>query len=191
MKLTFHHRTEVLGSRYVEVCPSITTKPPTYLFRYHQFQRAQRQKTLVAPMFLGAPAARLVSVFVTVECFAPPVKGYLRIDRGPRKTFFQKTFIFFRPPAPGSRFCGFAFENNKKPPCFETRLLARATTSRGRQSYPQTHPSETMESRQRIPLEAKKPIHQADFPAPTAEFSPSLRRAQGNRSRISVTASAA
>jgi len=39
----------------------------------------------------GAPAARLVTVFVAVELFAPPVKGYLGLVADTRKRFFAKT----------------------------------------------------------------------------------------------------
>ena len=76
--------------RYANVRQSISTKPPTYLFRYHQFQRAQRQKLWKRLFFLGAPAARFVSVFVPVECFALPVRGYLRLLAETRKSFFSQ-----------------------------------------------------------------------------------------------------
>ena len=44
VKLTLDHRVETLPALIYRRRSSKRTKPPTYLFRYHQFQTAQRQK---------------------------------------------------------------------------------------------------------------------------------------------------
>ena len=88
--------------------PSISKSPET--------------KTMVALFVFSAPAARLSLFFVTVECFAPPVKGYLRIVGCPRKGFFQKTFTFLHLPRMPPRFRPFGQRNTKTRPVFVTRL---------------------------------------------------------------------
>lgn len=73
-------------------------------------------------MLLGAPAARSVAFFVTVECFAPPVKGCLGLVAEGRKRFFQKNDIFSIRPRVTPRFGGFSFENNKNGTSHDIRL---------------------------------------------------------------------
>jgi len=68
VKLTLHHRAETLRARYTDVDPSNWTKPPAYLFRNQQFQRAERQKsTDCASCFKRCPPHG-VSVFCTSRC---------------------------------------------------------------------------------------------------------------------------
>ena len=99
--------------------------------------KSQRQKTLVAPVFLGAPAARSVAFFVTVECFAPPVRGYLRIVGYPRKCFFQKNDIFLNRRGRIPVFRGFPFENNKNGGFGDIRLRRIADGFASIWNYPQ------------------------------------------------------
>jgi hypothetical protein len=84
------------------------TKPPTYLFRYYQFQRARKQNRPEAPS-LSAPLANLITIFPfafsrlrfrlqsVASCFAS-VRRYLRRPADLRNPLFQKIPHFLPGP---------------------------------------------------------------------------------------------
>ncbi len=80
-------------------------KPPTYLFSYYQFQRAQRQKPTEAPNLVWrASLHKSLLLFRFLDrvarlaprwCIsAPPVKWVLGPVAGPRNHFFAYRRIF-------------------------------------------------------------------------------------------------
>ena len=67
VKLTFHHRPK---PRNVDMQTSVRrneTKPPTYLFRYYQFQRARDNNITIAPHTFKARPPTLISFF-NLDC---------------------------------------------------------------------------------------------------------------------------
>ena len=81
-------------------------KPPTYLFSYYQFQRAQRQKPTEAPNLVWrASLHKSLLLFRFLDrvarlaprwCIsAPPVRGVLGLVAETRKCFFSEMCTFF------------------------------------------------------------------------------------------------
>ena len=106
MKLTFHHRPK---PRNVDMQTSVRrneTKPPTYLFRYYQFQRARDNNITIAPHTFKARPPTLISFF-NLGCVSSaslsachrlsslPVRGLLGLPTQTRNLFFKKNHFFY------------------------------------------------------------------------------------------------
>ena len=107
MKLTFHHRPK---PRNVDMQTSVRrneTKPPTYLFRYYQFQRARDNNITIAPHNFKARPPTLISFF-NLGCVSSAslsachraslrsVRGLLGVPTQSRNLFFAKNTTFYQ-----------------------------------------------------------------------------------------------
>ena len=105
VKLTFHHRPK---PRNVDMQTSVRrneTKPPTYLFRYYQFQRARDNNITIAPHTFKARPPTLISFF-NLGCVSSAslnafhraslrsVRGLLGVPTQTRNLFFTKNSLF-------------------------------------------------------------------------------------------------